>query len=224
MASTNVSQANVDKKKNGKVIKWSNLYTFRCLRPSPAANLHQSDSGQQPHASSSNRVVFCNDSQLHTKRPYKYPNNNVSTTKYNVVTFLPKCLFEEFRKVANLYFLIVAVVALTPLAPFSPISLITPLVLVIGISMLKEGVEDWHRFSQDSEMNSRKAWVHAGNGVFVERSWKLRRVGDIVKVTKNQYFPSDLLLLSSSYEDGICYIETMNLDGETNIKTRRCLE
>lgn len=49
-------------------------------------------------------------------------------------------------------------------------------------------------------------------------------MGDVVKVTKNEYFPSDLLLLSSSYEDGLCYVETMNLDGETNLKAKRSLE
>ncbi|GJW69636.1 probable phospholipid-transporting ATPase 4 [Tanacetum coccineum] len=79
--------------------------------------------------------------------------------------------------------------------------MIAPLVFVVGISMLKEGVEDWHRFLQDLEVNSRKVKVHVGNGIFVDRTWKVVRVGDVVKVNKNEYFPSDLLLLSSSYED-----------------------
>ncbi|KAL8513013.1 hypothetical protein ACS0TY_019261 [Phlomoides rotata] len=56
------------------------------------------------------------------------------------------------------------------------------------------------------------------------KSWESLLVGDIVKVMKNEYFPSDLLLLSSSYEDGLCYVETMNLDGETNLKAKRSLE
>nr|XP_043639863.1 probable phospholipid-transporting ATPase 4 [Erigeron canadensis] len=205
------------RKKKGKM-KWSNLYTFSCFRPAQPVN--RSDFGQPGFS----RVVFCNDSAKHKTKPYKYPTNEVYTTKYNVITFLPKSLFEQFRRVANLYFLLVAVLSVTSLAPFSPLSLIAPLVFVVGISILKEGVEDWNRFLQDLDVNSRKVKVHIGNGSFVDRSWKMLRVGDVVKVMKNEYFPCDLLSLSSSYEDGVCYVETMNLDGETNLKIKRCLE
>jgi len=74
------------------------------------------------------------------------------------------------------------------------------------------------------EVNSRLVKTHIGEGVFVEKPWQQVSVGDVVKVQKDQYFPSDLLLLSSSYEDGVCYVETMNLDGETNLKAKRCVE
>lgn len=50
------------------------------------------------------------------------------------------------------------------------------------------------------------------------------RVGDIVKVQKDEFFPADLVFLSSNYEDSICYVETMNLDGETNLKMKQSLE
>jgi len=43
-------------------------------------------------------------------------------------------------------------------------------------------------------------------------------------VYKDEYFPADLLFLSSNYEDGICYVETSNLDGETNLKLKHALE
>lgn len=202
-------------------IRWSKLYTFSCFRPPNADPDPIKSLIGRPGFS---RVVFCNKPHLHRMKPHKYPTNYVSTTKYNVVTFLPRSLFEQFRRVANLYFLLAAVLSLTSLSPFTPPSLIIPLVFVVGISMLKEAVEDWHRFLQDLDVNSRVIKTHIGEGVFVEKLWQQVSVGDVVRVQKDQYFPSDLLLLSSSYEDGVCYVETINLDGETNLKAKRCVE
>ncbi|KAH7661072.1 P-type ATPase subfamily IV protein [Dioscorea alata] len=200
-------------------VKWSKIYSFRCFQPEVIESPRQQFGGP-----GFTRTVFCNQSYLHRRRPFRYSNNSISTTKYNFATFLPKALFEQFRRVANLYFLLAAILSLTPLTPFSPITAIAPLVLVVGISMAKEALEDWHRFMQDLRVNSRLVKVHTGDGHFIQKTWKEVLVGDVVKVEKNQYFPCDLLLLSSGFEDGVCYVETMNLDGETNLKLKRCLE
>lgn len=132
-------------------IRWSKLYSFSCFRPTNN-NINGGDAVGRPGFS---RVVFCNEPQRHRDKDklFKYPNNYVSTTKYSVVSFVPKALFEQFRRVANLYFLLAAVLSITSLAPFSPISLIAPLVFVVGVSMLKEAVEDWHRFLQVNLFN-----------------------------------------------------------------------
>ena len=45
-------------------------------------------------------------------------------------------------------------------------------------------------------------------------------MGELIKVNKDEEFPADLVILKSSKEGGICYVDTMNLDGETNLKER----
>lgn len=52
-------------------------------------------------------------------------------------------------------------------------------------------------------------------------NWMNIRIGDIIKVNKNEYFPADLLLIKSANQNGIAYIETKNLDGETNMKHKK---
>ncbi|KAG7563826.1 P-type ATPase A domain superfamily [Arabidopsis suecica] len=201
-----------------KGMKFSKLYSFKCLKPFSRED--HSQIGSRGYS----RVVFCNDPDNPEALQLNYRGNYVSTTKYTAANFIPKSLFEQFRRVANIYFLVVAFVSFSPLAPYTAPSVLAPLLIVIGATMVKEGVEDLRRRKQDVEANNRKVEVLGKNGTFGETKWKNLRVGDLVKVHKEEYFPADLLLLSSSYEDGICYVETMNLDGETNLKLKHALE
>ncbi|XP_016514164.1 putative phospholipid-transporting ATPase 9 [Nicotiana tabacum] len=202
-----------------KRIQFSKIYTFKCGEASFLGDDHSQIGG--PGYS---RVVYCNEPNSFEAGIRDYAGNYVRTTKYTAATFLPKSLFEQFRRVANFYFLVIAILSFTPLTPYSAASaVVIPLVIVIGATMVKEGVEDGRRKQQDVEVNNRKVKVHQENRVFDHTEWKNLRVGDIVKVEKDEFFPADLLLLSSSYEDAVCYVETMNLDGETNLKLKQAL-
>ncbi|MCL7023503.1 hypothetical protein MKW94_016229 [Papaver nudicaule] len=198
-------------------IRFSKLYSFSCI-PLVFKDDHK-QIGETGYA----RVVYCNDADNIEANQLKYRGNYVSTTKYTLVNFIPKSLFEQFRRVANIYFLVVACVSFTPLAPYTAGSILFPLVVVIGATMAKEGVEDCRRRNQDVEANNRKVKSYGADHTFHETKWKKLRVGDLVKIEKDEFFPADLLLLSSSYEDGICFVETMNLDGETNLKAKQSL-
>jgi phospholipid-transporting ATPase len=61
-------------------------------------------------------------------------------------------------------------------------------------------------------MNSSPAVVFK-NGQWADSNWTEIHVGDFVKVKENEFFPADLILLSSSLEQGVCFIETAALDG-----------
>ncbi|KAK7306980.1 hypothetical protein VNO77_39646 [Canavalia gladiata] len=199
-------------------LRFSKIYTFACGKQS------FKDDHSQVGGRGYSRVVFCNEPESFETGIRNYADNSVKSTKYTLATFLPKSLFEQFRRVANFYFLVTGILSFTKLAPYTAVSAIIPLIIVIGATMIKEGIEDWHRKKQDIEVNHRKVNVHKGHGSFEHSVWKDLKVGHIVKVMKDEFFPADLLLLSSSYEDAVCYVETMNLDGETNLKLKQGLE
>ena len=158
----------------------------------------------------------------HDPKGKKYPNK-ISTTKYKWYSFLPMGLYEQFRRVANLYFAFHAAITLTPVSPVNPITTVLPLAFVIGVSMAKEGLEDIRRGRSDKDVNNRLVQTLDSDGVFRKRRWKQLNSGNIVKVECDEFFPADLLFLFSNNPAGTCYVETANLDGETNLKIKRCL-
>ncbi|KAH9896461.1 phospholipid-translocating P-type ATPase [Cubamyces lactineus] len=286
----------------------------------------------------------------------RYVRNKVRTSKYTIVTFIPKNLYEQFRRVANLYFLALVVVQVFSIfgAP-SPQTSALPLIFILTVTAIKDGIEDYRRAILDEEVNNsavtklgnwrnvnqpqdprpwyekllginppgkvtrgvrklrereagegmqivlskagegrasvstlpvndsssdmgyygagRKlediqsvdshsypptdapppvpAWangsgalnayqqsVHARSSIGVvdynkrvtglarwERTlWKKLEVGDIVLLRENEQVPADIVVLSTSDPDNMCYLETKNLDGETNLKPRKSVK
>jgi phospholipid-translocating ATPase len=54
--------------------------------------------------------------------------------------------------------------------------------------------------------------------------WQNVQVGDVVRIKRNEFFPADLLLMHSSGTNGVCYVETKNLDGESNLKLKHAVK
>ncbi|KAF1344524.1 hypothetical protein BDV97DRAFT_303904 [Delphinella strobiligena] len=177
--------------------------------------------GASDAATSGPRIIHLNNPPANAAN--KYVDNHVSTAKYNFVTFLPKFLFEQFSKYANLFFLFTAILQQIPgVSPTSQYTTIVPLGIVLLVSAGKEILEDGRRKSSDKQLNTSKGRVLKGS-TFQDTKWIDIAVGDIVRVESEEPFPADLVLLASSEPEGLCYIETANLDGETNLKIKQSI-
>uniref|UniRef100_H3BFM7 Phospholipid-transporting ATPase n=1 Tax=Latimeria chalumnae TaxID=7897 RepID=H3BFM7_LATCH len=172
-----------------------------------------------PHQSDTRTVYIANRFPQHGHYvPQKFADNRIISSKYTVWNFIPKNLFEQFRRIANFYFLIIFLVQLMIDTPTSPVTSGLPLFFVITVTAIKQGYEDWLRHKADNEVNGAPVYVVRSGGLVKTRSKNIR-VGDIVRVAKDETFPVDLVLLSSDREDGTCHVTTASLDGETNLKT-----
>uniref|UniRef100_A0A8C5A8V3 Phospholipid-transporting ATPase n=1 Tax=Gadus morhua TaxID=8049 RepID=A0A8C5A8V3_GADMO len=146
-------------------------------------------------------------------------SNCIVTSKYNVLTFLPVNLFEQFQEVANTYFLFLLILQLIPQISSLPwFTTIVPLALVLSITAVKDATDDYVSVDTD---RANRATMDTNKLQWHNEKWMNVRVGDIIKLENNQFVAADLLLLSSSEPHGLCYIETAELDGETNMKVRQ---
>lgn len=249
-------------------------------------------------------------------KEHVYCSNQVITSKYTVVTFLPRNLLEQFRRIANIFFLAIAILQFFSIfSTVSPGLVILPLLIVLTITALKDGYEDIKRHQSDRSVNYSQVRVLAGGG-FVNQNamegksktfvramvpkfrrgkkgvkkgrgeadvenlqhgappegiltdgahleniptrteaggddteyedgepveeagglfhhhgasrrphWKMTiwedlRVGDFVKIKEDESFPADILICATSEDENVAFVETKNLDGETNLKSR----
>ncbi|KAF9911547.1 hypothetical protein BX616_010561 [Lobosporangium transversale] len=266
----------------------------------------------------------------HVSIPH-YPTNKVTTSKYDLFSFIPKNLFEQFRRLANLYFLFVAGLSIAPiLGGFAPYLTFLPLIFIISVTAIRDAIEDWKRRKSDEAFNNApvillRNWTntnihsrsssklqaiqstinnlfsflsrpskshlpnraaainaaaltpvtpsgrsdqnsyfdgHSSHGAATDAQdsagrpirrirrnvphsvlnhtesfsakhstgakwqdciWQDVRVGDIIYLKNDDPIPADMVILSTSEPDALCFIETKNLDGETNLKIRRGL-
>lgn len=125
----------------------------------------------------------------------------------------------------NAYFLLVACLQLSPtLTPVSPVTTWAPLIFIFALSALKEALDDIQRFRADKEANRRPYTVIRDHALIEDLASEELRVGDLVYIPDNGEFPCDMVLLASSEADGSCYVQTANLDGETDLKPRVALK
>lgn len=173
-----------------------------------------------------------------------YVSNRIRSCKYTIWNFFPKQLVAQFGKLANFYFLVIAILQMIPgLSTTGTYTTIIPLLIFVSISMAKEGYEDIRRNRLDKEENERKTLVLNKSAIVSERKtstneaafsitssvwtstkWQDLNVGDVVLFERDESVPADIVLLRSTGAEGIAHIETKSLDGETNLKSKKPLD
>lgn len=167
------------------------------------------------------RTVYLNRPQ-----PSKYCDNAIYTVKYRYkfLFFVPMFLFEQFRRYTNIFFLVIALLQQIPgISPTGRWATLVPLIIIMIVSATKEIIEDLKRHKEDDKINNKRKVKALRDQKWPEVVWREVKVGDIVYVKDGDFFPCDLVLLSSSEPQAVCYVETANLDGETNLKIRQGL-
>ncbi|EPX72943.1 phospholipid-transporting ATPase [Schizosaccharomyces octosporus yFS286] len=272
-----------------------------------------------PDETPSRRIYVNHIPDEHANLPKQtFPSNKIRTTMYTPLNFVPKNLYNQFKNVANVFFLFLILLQCIPtFAARHPALPFIPLSIILLSTAIKDGFEDyrrsildnkfnhtitfkltgwknvnssmehvgpWRRFKKFvshtlhhniksfgnasqcpsyapsifySRRNSRDSYSsnfslmtaregievlgmgnasHSQNFSVVPKEplqssdahfepvyRKKIQVGDIVRVRANEAIPADLLILSTENKEGVCYVETKNLDGETNLKDKYSL-
>ncbi|KAL8982295.1 MAG: hypothetical protein Q9177_005316, partial [Variospora cf. flavescens] len=169
-------------------------------------------------------------------------HNEIRSCKYTAWNFLPRQLYAQFSKLANFYFLSVSILQMIPgLSTTGTYTTIIPLSFFVALSMAKEGYDDFRRFRLDKAENNKETWVlrtrdssretHSKDNRSVPYDpkseqwetvrWRDVRVGDVVKLVRDEAAPADLVVLHANGLNDAAYVETMALDGETNLKSKQ---
>ncbi|OUM64839.1 hypothetical protein PIROE2DRAFT_25148, partial [Piromyces sp. E2] len=143
--------------------------------------------------------------------------NYVKTTKYTIFTFIPLNLWQQFHRLSNCYFLFGILATMTGYSSIDPASQAIPLIFVLGVTAIKDAFSDYNRHVQDKKANLEYYTIFR-NGKIQKIYCQDINPGDILILEKDDKIPTDSLLISSSNEENECYIETSDLDGETNLK------
>ena len=175
------------------------------------------------------KIVFFKDTELN----YTDFSNKVENHKYNLLSFIPVVIFNQFKQFGNFFYLIMTITQFFPsLTVGFLFSYLSPLVIVVGAAMLKELYDDINRRYQDRITNNEKYKIYKkntlenGEAEEIEVTSAELKIGDFIIINENQRVPADLILLktfNNDADDNHSFIRTDQLDGETDWKLRKAL-
>uniref|UniRef100_A0A0G4HX08 Phospholipid-transporting ATPase n=1 Tax=Chromera velia CCMP2878 TaxID=1169474 RepID=A0A0G4HX08_9ALVE len=156
-----------------------------------------------------------------TTRPSRFVSNKARNQKYNLFTFLPVVLYEQFRFFFNLFYLLTALSQFIPVLSIGYISTyLAPLIFVLTVTLSKEAYDDFQRYLRDKELNGEEYTRMTPDGPEPIAAADIK-VGHVIVINANQRVPADALMLRTTEASGSTFIRTDQLDGETDWKLRR---
>ena len=173
----------------------------------------------------SKRIIYFNNPNLNITNWTNEEENN----KYNLITFFPIVLFNQFKQFGNFFYLIMSVSQFIPeLKVGFLFTYISPLAFVVCVSMAKELYDDINRRLQDKRINLTLINVLKYNTInkkveIIQKKASELLVGDIIELKKDTRVPADIVVLKTFNEsnDNQAFIRTDQLDGETDWKLRK---
>lgn len=164
------------------------------------------------------REIYINKTKS-TSVNYTKFKNIIKNQKYNLITFLPFVLYNQFKFFNNqFYFLMAASQFIDELKVGFLFSYVAPLVFVLSVTLIREAIDDIKRYRRDKEQNTQKFSRIDINGTKEVNSSDLV-IGDLIEINQGQRVPADILVIKSF--DHNTYIKTDQLDGETDWKLRK---
>ena len=177
----------------------------------------------------SKKYVFFSETQLN----YTSFSNKIENHKYNFITFIPVVIFNQFKQFGNFFYLIMTISQFFSVLKVGfLISYLSPLVIVITVTMIKELYDDINRRFQDKRTNNElytkyeKNILDMNEGIKKEIPSHEIKIGDFIILNENQRIPADMILLktfNNDEDDNHAFIRTDQLDGETDWKLRKAI-
>lgn len=123
---------------------------------------HKARTIAPPHVLQCEAYTQCNEHLMQTKKLHEtYASNKIRTTKYTLLSFIPKNLFEQFHRFANCYFVFIILLNFVPaIEAVQPFLSMAPVILILLVQAFKDSIEDYGRYKNDNEINSSPAEVY----------------------------------------------------------------
>ncbi|KAH9255098.1 hypothetical protein BASA81_006857 [Batrachochytrium salamandrivorans] len=157
------------------------------------------------------------------------PDNVVITSKYTVWDFFPRAMALQFRRAVNVFYLVQVALLIVGYffpavfeSPFTPFGTLLVLAFVLGVTLISEFKDDRGRHRQDAIANGKRVIKVRKGRKHQASTWGELLPGDYILLKNRELVPADVIVVETSNTgNGIVYIETSGIDGETNLKIRR---